>query len=546
MDKKKYLIEKITKFDGKYFNEDQKKIAISILENSPEEEVQAYADFIFMKRRTGFAFDYSPEIAKGRLITLKEDIDRRINVGSDVSEDENKLIIGDNYNALKSLLVTHKEKIDIIYIDPPYNTESMAKDGNSSNKDGKANALLYKNKYGRKGWLTLMKERLQIAKELLTDDGVIFIAIDDAEQAYLKVLCDDIFMEENFISSFPIRSQPNGRILNGISRKHEYIVTYAKNKKSSFMLTEFNENNDTVSFLRGGDNSNAQERPRRFYPIIVDKTTKELISITDKEYEKIYDGKTFNEDWISQIDKKYNSNIVIWPLNKKGERKVWQRKFDRFKDEKNEEIIYDLKTKTIRTIKSNTTHLSSWLDSKEYSYSHHGAVIMKSILPETNFRYPKSIPSIQLLILSVKNNKNATILDFFAGSGSTGHAVMDLNKNDDGNRKFILCTNNENEIANKVTFERLHRVITGKAFACSIDFDWIKNNKPYSNEKLRVININDDIKISLDQDIDPTIYKEAKDGLKLLDLKYNKENLNLYYDLAALNPLENDEDQFNE
>lgn len=151
MNKKKHLINKIKIFDNKYFNEDQKKIAISILESAPEEEVQAYADFIFMKRRTGFAFDYSPEIAKGRLITLKEDIDRRINVGDKLEEDENKLIIGDNYNALKSLLVTHKEKIDVIYIDPPYNTESAKTDGNQSSKEGESSKFIYKDKFGRGG-----------------------------------------------------------------------------------------------------------------------------------------------------------------------------------------------------------------------------------------------------------------------------------------------------------------------------------------------------------------------------------------------------------
>ncbi len=136
------------------------------------------------------------------------------------------------------------------------------------------------------------------------------------------------------------------------------------------------------------------------------------------------------------------------------------------------------------------------------------------------------------------SNSDTIILDFFAGSGSTGHAVMDLNKEDGGNRKFILVTNNENNIAHNVTFERLHRVIKGEGTKKEKDFSWLKNNKPYDGVKLRVINIDDSVKISLDQeDIDETIFDDCKKGLKLLDNKYNKKDLNLYYDLAALNPI---------
>lgn len=113
MTKKQQLIGQIRDFDNKYFNDDQKEMAVKILESANEKEVQSYADFIFMKRRVGFGFDYSPEVCKGRIITLREDKDRRINVGNEVLNDENKLIIGDNYNALKALLITHREKIDI-------------------------------------------------------------------------------------------------------------------------------------------------------------------------------------------------------------------------------------------------------------------------------------------------------------------------------------------------------------------------------------------------------------------------------------------------
>ena len=147
-----------------------------------------------MKRTVGFGFDYSPEIAKGRIVLLEEDKKRRINVGDEVTADENKLIIGDNYNALKSLLCTHKGKIDVIYIDPPYNTERASEEGNYSSKEKQGEGrFLYKDKFGRTGWLTMMKDRLHKAKDLLSEDGIIFVSIDDNQHAYLKILMDQIF-----------------------------------------------------------------------------------------------------------------------------------------------------------------------------------------------------------------------------------------------------------------------------------------------------------------------------------------------------------------
>lgn len=536
MSKKNILIEQIKQFDNKYFNEDQKTIAINILENAPEQEAQAWADFLFNKRRTGFAFDYSPEIAKGRLITLREDKDRRINVDDIINEDENKLIIGDNYNALKSLLITHKEKIDVIYIDPPYNTESAKNDGNDSYKSGSSQKLIYKNKFGRTGWLNMMKDRLILAKNLLSQNGIIFCAIDDAEQAYLKVLMDDIFQETNFIANCPIKSQPNGHRMNGVSRNHEYILIYKNNPNKINLLEYKNSKNNFVALIRGGDNSDAEVRPKRYYPIL--EKNNQLIMIEDKDYFNIYINKHFDEKHIMYINEKYNDYNIIWPMSN-GKRKVWQREFDRVKKEINNEIVFDSKKQKIFSIKPSESLLSTWLEDQKFSYSHYGARLLNSIVDENSeFRYPKSVNSIMKL-LKTNNNTNSLILDFFAGSGTTGEAVMELNREDGGNRKFILVTNNENNIAHNTTFERLHRIIKGEGTKKEKDFSWLKNNKPYDGVNLRVINIDDSVKISLDQEnIDDTIFEDCKNGLKLLDSKYKKKDLNLYYDLAALNPIE--------
>ena len=551
MSKRNILIQQIKEFDKKYFNEDQKTIAINILKNAPEQEVQAYADFLFNKRRTGFAFDYSPEIAKGRLITLREDKDRRINVDDDISEDENKLIIGDNYNALKALLITHKQKIDVIYIDPPYNTESAKNDGNNdSYKEGSSSKFIYKDKFGRTGWLNMMKDRLTLAKDLLKDDGVIFVSIDDKEQAYLKVLMDEIFEEENFVNQFNWVNNKTGRQLSnfGAAKTHEYILCYSKNNNriGKFILknrkeiesmmpmmyskTRMNILNDEIGeytisheLYQRNRKINEETSPtlcydiyydeknNLFYPVDLDERPKQYINFELFKCKKNNDGIHKYQAWRwgrEKVFKEGQRNLLIYSKN--DERKIYSKKRNF-----NETLFKD-------TITDLTTQLGT------------NEVISLGI----KFSMPKPVKLIKYLInLNLKNN--ITILDFFAGSGTTGQAVMDLNKEDNGNRKFILVTNNENNIAHDVTFERLHRIIKGEGTKQEKDFDWLKTNKPYDDVKLRVIDIDDSVKISLDQEnIDDTIFDDCKNGLKLLDNEYNKKDLNLYYDLSALNPIE--------
>ena len=159
------------------------------------------------------------------------------------------------------------------------------------------------------------------------------------------------------------------------------------------------------------------------------------------------------------------------------------------------------------------------------------------------FSMPKP-PSLIKELIQLHNNNDVLVLDFFAGSGTTGQAVMELNNEDNGKRKFILCTNNENKIAYQITYERLYRVIKGHAFGNS-NFKLSDKNTICKNVKLRVIDIDDSIKISLDENIDQKIYDDAKNGIKLLDGQYKKKDLQLYYDLSALNPLEHEHDKFN-
>ncbi|MDE5599811.1 MAG: site-specific DNA-methyltransferase, partial [Ureaplasma sp.] len=212
---------------------------------------------------------------------------------------------------------------------------------------------------------------------------------------------------------------------------------------------------------------------------------------------------------------------------------VYQKKYLNWKYNENNELVENI----------STTHYDS-LNLLENSFSNkQGTKDLKNIINERVFDYPKPINLIKFLI-NLINNKNALILDFFAGSGTTGQAVMQMNREDGGNRKFILCTNNENNIAYNITYERLYRIINGIGTKGE-SFNWIKENLPYSNEKLRVIKIDDSQKIDL-SDLDTNknfddIINNALNGIKLLDNNYdkNKNPLDIYYDLAALNPLDN-------
>ena len=513
-----------------------------------------------MKRRTGFAFDYSPEIAKGRIITLKEDKERRINVDNNITNDENKLIIGDNYNALKALLITHKNLINIIYIDPPYNTESAKNDGNNdSYKESTSSKFIYKDKFGRCGWLNMMKDRLTLAKDLLTDDGVIFVSIDDSEQAYLKVLMDDIFGENNFVSTIcveltktqgmKVSSAKNGSIVKG----YEFVLIYT-----------FRQDKKIIENILYDD---VDKRFDIHYNQWFEKNNEYLIPLMEYFKKNDFVLKTFNKynfkinikniSILMEIDKEFNKFILDNSHNIYHKRNIDSSEIQNLNIEKNKIINY----KKYLLIKGNddvVKQLQPMSMSIKQSNSFNGEVRRTAIrgnfwkgfdkdlanLDKEGFvsfkNGKKPLRLIKQLIKWVNNENDIIILDFFAGSGTTGQAVMDLNREDDGSRKFILCTNNENNIAHDVTYKRLHKVIKPEIKNQEKVFLDTDNKQSYENNKLRVIDIHDNQKISLDVDIEDKIFEDCKNGLKLLDGKYNRKELNLYYDLAALNPLKKD------
>ena len=572
MTKKQQIINQIKEFGDKYFNQDQKTIMIDIIENSPEEKAATYFDFIKYKCGTGFVFDYSPEVAKGRIITLREDQKRRINCDDEVNENENKLIIGDNYNALKSLLITHKNKINLIYIDPPYNTEAASSDGNGSYKSGKALKFNYKDKFGRGGWLNMMKTRLELAKELLSDEGVIFVSIDDKEQAYLKVLMDDIFGEDNFIANINWQSSFGGKNDSKLMPINtEYILFYGNQTKSlekvkklkqqEFSKKDFFSSKWGLYKTQQLCRASLTYYSKLDYIIYVEKNNDGGFSISDTKTSSTvgeilagpnsmspYDKKILRENRLSGIHNKndwcyywsfpvlqkafYEGFVEIVKI-KEHQYNIYQKEYEKakFSGRNNKILERDGKTISLRNVISDPK-ISSRQGNKD----------ILDIFNKAAFSYPKPVALIMELF-SVRK-KDSLILDFFAGSGTTGQAVMELNRKDGGNRKFILCTNNENNIAADVTFERLYRVINGRGTKGESDFKWLDKNKPYSEVKLRVINAEGFTNIALTEQnqnqLSDQIITDVKKGLQLLDPYYEANGLNLYYDLAALNPLENE------
>lgn len=409
-----------------------------------------------------------------KIPVLKENKKKRILESKE--KDFNFLIEGDNLHSLYILNKTHKENIDVIYIDPPYNTgkkDFIYNDKIVENEDG----------YKHSKWLSFLEKRLRLAQKLLKPSGIIFISIDDNELAELKLLCDSIFDERNFISILSIENNPKGRKnSNFISTSNEYCLIYAKNKDKSYFLENIPKSikdlskdedgnyvhNSGKRILVGKNEFNEEVKDfssDKHYSVYYNKETNDMIlrkevKISDEDEDLKYAG---YERYYS-----YKNNHFV--LNTYSYHKfydLFQKNALAFKDKK----IYEKNYSTMIRMKSMVINKSykAIIDNKEKDFqidvktTSAGTELKKifntDVIP---FNNPKNTGLIKLL-LSLIENKNALVLDFFAGSGTTAQAVLELNKEDKGNRRFILCNNNENNICEDITYERIKRVIKGYA-----------------------------------------------------------------------------------
>jgi len=382
------------------------------------------------------------ELCKTKLPVLVDVEDKEISDGPD--DPTNILIEGDNYHALSVLNYTHKGKIDVIYIDPPYNTG--ARDWKYNN-----NYVDINDSYRHSKWLSMMSKRLQLAKNLLKQEGVLICAIDDNEFYHLGALLEEIFFDFE-IHCVTIVHNPRGIQGSNFSYTHEYA--YFVFRKGIKVIGDRKLSDDEIGWsnLRNwGSESLRTDAKNCFYPVVV-KNGKivDFGNVLDPE-------KHPAKQTVKKSDKYY-----VYPIDVKGVERKW-----RYARQSVEEIKHLLRAKKtdngyeIEIGKDFGTVRTVWIDSR-YDANEYGTKIVKTLAPDSSFDFPKSIYNVFDCIAPILyERKNALILDYFAGSGTTGHAVLLLNKKDDGQRGFILCTNNENKIAEGVCYPRIKKVIKG-------------------------------------------------------------------------------------
>ena len=411
--------------------------------------------------------------------------------------------------------------VDLIYIDPPYNTgnkDFVYKDRFMSKDDG----------YFHTTWLNFMEKRLILARNLLKESGAILISIDEHEFAQLKLLCDSVFGEKNFVEVFVYdkKSAPKGvPPKNMVASVHEYILCYAKdNDKFSF-----------VGIPRSKTGwSNPDKDPRGLW-----RNTNIKSTVSDKTYEVVdpSTGNTFVDTWACSEDtmKRYiQEGRIIFPKNETGQVRI--------KEYYNEMTNPNIPIKTSLGLfdgQWNTEMLNKLLNGKK-------------------FNNPKHL-NLMKLIIGAAANSNAIIMDFFAGSGTTGHAVLELNKEDEGNRKFILCTNNENNIMHNVCYPRLKTVITGekidgeyfgekhKASLKYFKASFVEDNVSKDQSKYNLVekcdgllNIKENVFDKVIGDVDFNIYNNADKAMAIYNNYYDKLSFDKMMDkLSNLNKKDN-------
>ena len=340
----------------------------------------------------------------------------------------------------------------------------------------------YENAISRDNLLSMLKPRLELAKELLSPEGVIFCSIDDKNQAYLKLLFDQVFGEGNFVACCPRKSVPSVTTKSDheLQKIYDYLLVYTKSSACSFNKEvsgtyEFPFKDERgryriVPLQDNGPHGTRTARPNLYYPIYRTPDGRLVLERESSADEEFLPARHKNDDgcwmWSKEKFLKDNADLEI----AKG--KVCIKHYLKEGEDLNRYQAY-----------------KGWL---EQFPNRNGTVTLKEVLGEGTFAYPKPVELIEWCV-NLLPNKNALVLDFFAGSGTTGQAVLELNKKDGGERKFILCTNNLEEdgrIAETVTAPRLKRVMTGSDYDGDTDFPWAEKNEPLGGNLL-VLDIKD-------------------------------------------------------
>lgn len=527
LEQKNYLNDSYTQYknkvgltiDGKYLKQ-RNEVALvwpfkdCILEGGQSREEDKREEIFFNEI---LAQDEITQLLEPKVLTNAKRIDKdgerpldQFNRNENGTITDNLIIKGNNLLALHTLKEEFAGKVKLIYIDPPYNT------GN----DG----FGYNDKFNHSAWLTFMKNRLSTAKSLLKEEGFILISCNDDEQAYLKVLCDEIFTKECFIANFiwKARISVDSRALTKVSNDHEYVICYSRKPNTSFKgisidLTKYkNPDNDPLgnwmsSPLDGV--ATKERRPNLHYTI----TNPE----TGISYEPNPDnGWRYSKDRLAEMIKQ---NRIIWPKN--PDSKPRYRKY-------------------INELGSLLTSFSTILETDHTAY---GTRELRTIMGKETLKFPKPVNFIKDFIAQT-TSKSDIILDFFAGSGTTAHAVLELNNEDSENRQFIICE--QMEYIESVTAKRVQKVIELNKSSNFVYLELKKYNQSFieqieeaqNTEALLQIWEQMKAKSFLNYNVDIKKQDEHIEEFKALSLVEQKQHLcelldknQLYVNLSSLN-----------
>ncbi len=443
----------------------------------------------------------------------------------------NKIIHGDNLEALKALLPEYEGKIKCIYIDPPYNTGNEGWVYNDNVNDPKIKKWLGQ-VVGKESedlsrhdkWLCMMYPRVKLLHKLLTEDGAIFISCDDNEDAHLKIMCDEIFGVNNFIANVAVVNNLKGRSDDKyIATAHESLLIY---KKDCFITNgvpipeeyenEYKEkdskgNYRLLGLRKRGSNAREIDRPNLFYPVYFDELKNRITLEKSEGYieiiPKLSTGENGTWRWGKETLMSRLDEIEVRLVKTRSEYDLFQKDY----------LGQDTGRKKIKP-------KSFWLGS-EFS-SEAGTLQLKKIFQTKSFQTPKSVHFIEYCLYQATDS-NSIILDSFAGSGTTAHAVLNLNKEDGGNRKFIIIE--MEEYAENITAERVKRVIDGFVDneGTGGSFDFYELGQPVFLEEGLLNEL-----VGVDKLRAYVFYSETKKSLEAADYKDNDYYLNKNNDTA--------------
>ncbi|WP_446441691.1 site-specific DNA-methyltransferase [Pseudoalteromonas sp. 1181_04] len=409
------------------------------------------------------------------------------------------LVSSDNYQALTLLGRKYKDKVNTVYIDPPYNTD--------------AGPILYKNGFRDSSWISLMESRLELGKKMLSKKGILCCTIDDYELYNLAKLMEEVF--EEIAGTVAIRIKPSGRpIPNGFALAHEYALFARKDEntpierldRTAEQLARYRDSDDNGPYFwemlrKAGGGASQKDRPTMCYPFLLSEN--ESISLAKCSYNtqtELYENVAIPQE----------GETLVWPERDDNSMGRWYLSRDRVanmlselkavKQDNGKYFIYYR-----RRPNEGVQPLSFWADAK-YSATEHGTALIKKLFGNSSvFSYPKSIHAVEdCLKVGGAKEKDSIVLDYFAGAGTTGHAVINLNRSDKGSRKFILVE--QGEYFNKVTKPRILKN--------SYSSQWI-NGKAQDKDSISII-------------LKTVVLESYEDTLNNLELKKHQQTSDLF------------------